>query len=232
MILLAAQNAYNDKAAQFFLIPLAGWLAMSTTGTGDTTLPYVLGGLIVAPFILLSPIAGWLSDRFSKTWILRGSMVLQLVVLAMIVASVVLKDLRIGIFGFFLLAVQSTLLSPAKKGLVKEMVGSERLGFASGVLEMASVLAICAGQIASGFWFDSRLSVSGDGWEAARLPLMIIAVAAVPAVILGWMVKVYPSPGSRPFKVNILWEHFGQLGALFENRGLKWSGRINGDVRV
>ncbi len=224
MVGLAAQNAFNDKAAQFFLIPLAAWLVIQSGAGGGGNMKYILGALIVAPFIFLSPLAGWLSDRFSKTWVMRAGMVLQLVVLVMITFSVFLQNLSIGIFGFFLLAVQSTLLSPAKKGLVKEMVGSERLGFASGVLEMASVLAICVGQIVSGFWFDSRLAVSQDGWDAAMTPMVIITVMAIPAVLFSWTLKYYPSPSSRPFKPKILWEHVGQLGDLFKDRRLKWAG--------
>lgn len=224
MVGLAAQNAFNDKAAQFFLIPLAAWLVIQSGAGGGGNMKYVLGALIVAPFIFLSPLAGWLSDRYSKTWVLRAGMVLQLVVLVMITFSVLLQNLSIGILGFFLLAVQSTLLSPAKKGLVKEMVGSERLGFASGVLEMASVLAICVGQIVSGFWFDSRLAVSNNGWDAALTPMVIITVMAMPAVLFSWTLKYYPSPSSRPFQPKILWEHVGQLGDLFNNKRLKWAG--------
>ena len=37
--------------------------------------------------------------------------------------------------AFLLLAIQSALLSPAEMGVVKELVGSERLGFANGVME-------------------------------------------------------------------------------------------------
>ena len=224
MVALATQNAFNDKAAQFFLIPLAAWLVVQSGhgNPGDTK--YLLGALIVAPFIFLSPLAGWFSDRFSKTLVMRGGMLLQLGVLVLITLSVYLQNLNLGVFGFFLLAVQSTLLSPAKKGLVKEMVGSERLGFASGVLEMASVLAICAGQIVSGFWFDSRLGSTGNGWDAARSPLLILTVLAVPAVLLSWRMKYYPSPSNRPFQAKILWEHFGQMRLLFDDRRLKWSG--------
>jgi acyl-[acyl-carrier-protein]-phospholipid O-acyltransferase/long-chain-fatty-acid--[acyl-carrier-protein] ligase len=223
MIALAAQNAFNDKAAQFFLIPLAAWIVLQSGEGSSGDMKYILGGLIVAPFIFLSPVAGWLSDRFSKTSVMRASMVLQLGVLVLITLGIYLQNLKIGILGFFLLAIQSTVLSPAKKGLVKEMVGSERLGFASGVLEMASVLAICIGQIVSGFWFDSRLAVSGDGWNAALHPMVILTVLAVPAVLFSFTMKFYPVPEKRMFHKEILWEHFGQLGELFKDYRLKWS---------
>ena len=224
MVMLAAQNAFNDKAAQFFLIPLAGWLAVQT-GSGDGgNVKYILSALIVAPFIFLSPLAGWVSDRYSKTFVLRASMILQLGVLMMVTAAVALQNFGLGILGFFILSVQSTVLSPAKKGLVKEMVGSERLGFASGVLEMASVLAICVGQIVSGFWFDSRLKVSGDGWNAALWPMVILTTLAIPAVLMSLRMKYYPSPGARKFHKKILFEHVGQLRELLGERRLRWAG--------
>ncbi|WP_018970583.1 MFS transporter [Rubritalea marina] len=224
MVMLAAQNAFNDKAAQFFLIPLAGWLAVQA-GTGDGgSVKYVLGALIVAPFIFLSPVAGWISDRFSKTYVLRASMILQLFVLVLVTVSLALKNFELGILAFFILSVQSTVLSPAKKGLVKEMVGSERLGFASGILEMASVLAICVGQIVSGFWFDSRLKGSGDGWNAALWPMVILTMLAIPAVLLSLRMKVYRSPGEREFHKGILFEHVGQLRELLGEQKLRWAG--------
>ena len=54
MVGLAAQNAFNDKAAQFFLIPLAAWLVILSGAGGGGDMKYILGGLIVAPFIFLS----------------------------------------------------------------------------------------------------------------------------------------------------------------------------------
>lgn len=224
MVMLAAQNAFNDKAAQFFLIPLAAWLAVQA-GSGDGgNVKYILSALIVAPFIFLSPLAGWVSDRYSKTFVLRASMILQLGVLMMVTAAVALQNFGLAILGFFILSVQSTVLSPAKKGLVKEMVGSERLGFASGVLEMASVLAICIGQIVSGFWFDSRLQVSGDGWNAALWPMVILTTLAIPAVLMSLKMKYYPSPGARKFHKGIVFEHVGQLRELLGERRLRWAG--------
>jgi len=228
MVWLAVQNAFNDKAAQFLLIPLAVAYALefpesSAAGVGKQ-MPYVLGGLIVAPFVLFSPMAGWLSDRFSKTWVLRGGAVIQVAVLSLLCFALYTQSLGLAVFGFFLLATQSTLLSPAKKGVVKEMMGSERLGFASGVVEIASVLAICAGQIVSGFIYSSRRESGFGIWEAALGPLLILTALAVPAILLAWTIKVYPSPSKRQFKKGIVFEHFGQLKELLGERRLRYSG--------
>ena len=55
-------------------------------------------------------------------------------------------------------------------GVVKELVGSERLGFANGVMEGAVVLMILLGQIIGGFWYDAWGLQNGlTPWTAAMI---------------------------------------------------------------
>ncbi len=227
MVVLAAQNAFNDKAAQTMLTVLGVFIAnavfraqnssmsaeeLSTASSaGSAWVPLAFGALILAPFILLAPIAGWISDRFSKTRVLRAGALMQVCVLGLILWAIHIENFYLGIAGFGLLALQSTILSPAKKGIVKEMMGSEKLGSASGVLELSSVLAICVGQILSGFWFDSRLEETGSPWVAAHWPILLLFIFSIPAYLVSHTLKVYPSPAKRPFKKEIIWEHIGQM---------------------
>jgi len=125
--------------------------------------------------------------------------------------------------GFGLLALQSTILSPAKKGIVKEMVGSEKLGSASGILELGSVLALCVGQILSGFWFDSRMAETTSPWEAAYYPILILLIFSIPAYLVSHTMKVYPSPGKRRFKASIINEHVGQMRELLGDSKIRLS---------
>ena len=154
---LQAQNAFNDKALQFTLVPLGAWVA--SDAKWGTTLPHLLGMLILLPFILLAPIAGWASDTFSKTRVIRLTAWMQLVVFAVVLYCFKMEFLPLAVACFFFLAVQSTILSPAKNGIIKELLGSSRLGFASGIMQMFTILAILAGQILIGIWFSARLEV-------------------------------------------------------------------------
>ncbi|MBT8036933.1 MAG: MFS transporter [Verrucomicrobiae bacterium] len=185
---------------------------------------HILGALIVLPFILFAPLSGWLSDRFSKTYVIRGTLCMQLGVLVMIVFAVAIQSLPLAVLGFFLLSVESVLLSPAKKGIVKELVGHSRLGFASGVLEMSVILAVCFGQIISGWWYDLRREAGFDVWEAAHFPMMVIAAAALLSLALSFKVECVKPMSSRPFRKGILIEHFGQLNDLWEDRRMRLSG--------
>lgn len=228
MIVLATQNAFNDKAAQTMLIALGVFLANAAfklnegammgleelsfeSAKSSAWISPAFAILILAPFIFLAPLAGWVSDRYSKTNVLRFGAFMQMVVLGFIFWAVQIEHFIFAIAGFGLLALQSTILSPAKKGIVKEMLGSEKLGFASGVLELSSVLAICAGQIISGFWFNSRLGEAGSPWLAVNWPILLLFLFSIPAFLVSYSLKVYPSPSKRPFTMSIIWEHIGQM---------------------
>src|SRR5688572_509758 len=99
MIVQQTQNAFNDKMAQFILIPLGGAVGYSVESKA--------GVMIALPFVLFAPLAGWLSDRYSKRSVIFGSALLQLVVLLWICAAVLLKNLPLALCGFFALAVQA-----------------------------------------------------------------------------------------------------------------------------
>jgi acyl-[acyl-carrier-protein]-phospholipid O-acyltransferase/long-chain-fatty-acid--[acyl-carrier-protein] ligase len=172
MIAQQTQNAFNDKMAQFTLISLGaavGFTAESWAGL-----------MIALPFVLFAPIAGWVSDRFSKRNVMLAAAVTQVVVLGWICGAVWMKNLPTALCGFFALATQSAFYSPAKIGSNKELVGSKHLGFAAGIQQMTAMLAILAGQIAAGWLFDRRFSGHGStadaAWTAALVPLGILTL--------------------------------------------------------
>jgi acyl-[acyl-carrier-protein]-phospholipid O-acyltransferase/long-chain-fatty-acid--[acyl-carrier-protein] ligase len=216
MIVQQTQNAFNDKAAQFLLIPLGGWLLREAS-----RVEHIAGLLIVLPFILFAPVAGWLSDRFSKRNVMLGAAIAQFMILCLLSCSLWIRSLNLALVGFFLLALQSAIFSPAKLGIVKELVGSARLGFASGLQQMTSMLAILIGQVLMGYLFDARLEESGDGWSSALGPLMVIAICAVPAIGLAMVVPRTPTHGAGPLKARLLWSHVGQMVELWRSPVLR-----------
>ncbi|MGJ8677831.1 MAG: MFS transporter [Akkermansiaceae bacterium] len=222
LLILQVQNAFNDKAAQFLLIPLGTWLVKVNAGVpGTAQIEYVLAAIIVLPFILFSPLAGWFSDRYSKTMVLRGAAILQLIVLIWITTAIYYEQLWVAVGGFFMLSVQSVMFSPAKRGIVKELVGHTKLGYASGLMEISVVLAICIGQIVTGIWFSSRVETSNNGWDAAFLPLIILTAASVVALLGSLRIQRVPAQGYSVFRTQLLFEHFGQLAELWKVRSMK-----------
>jgi acyl-[acyl-carrier-protein]-phospholipid O-acyltransferase/long-chain-fatty-acid--[acyl-carrier-protein] ligase len=222
MIAQQTQNAFNDKAAQFTLIPLGAAIGFAAFGFRVEDLAALL---ITLPFILFSPLAGWLSDRFSKRDVLIGSAVFQLVVLAWLCAAIRLQNMPAALAGFFALAVQSAFFSPAKIGINKELLGSRHIGFATGIQQMTTMIALLAGQIAAGVVFDRQWMALGGtretAWQAAWLPLVVLAACAVPAIGLAWIVPRTPAPGGEKFQPRMMLNHFRHLRELWSDVPLR-----------
>jgi acyl-[acyl-carrier-protein]-phospholipid O-acyltransferase / long-chain-fatty-acid--[acyl-carrier-protein] ligase len=229
MIAQQTQNAFNDKLAQFTLIPLGGAVGFALVlplGPGlAIDVPSAAGLLIALPFILFAPIAGWASDRFSKRDVMLGAAVAQVLVLAWIAMAVMLKSLPLALWGFFALAVQSAFFGPAKIGINKELVGSRHLGFAVGIQQMTAMLAILCGQIVAGWWFDRRFSGRGGlpemAWEAALGPLIMLMTLSLPALALAMAIPRVPAQGHPRLTPQLAVSHFVHLKNLWRDAPLR-----------
>lgn len=221
LLLVQAQNAFNDNFVKFILMGLAMAVAAGTP-VGEN-IEFLLAAMIPLPFILLAPVSGYLSDRFSKSRVIWYCLVLQLVLFVFIGLAIVLRSVEAAVFGFFLLAVQSTLFSPAKQGILKEIVGSQRLGMANGLMSMLTMVGILGGMWIAGQWFDFLLSrynetygvVAENGWRAAFIPVVGAGVACLVALLLSSMIVRTPEHPSEKFSQGVWLRHFRHLRELF-----------------
>lgn len=219
MIVQQTQNAFNDKVAQFILIPLGGVVAVTIS------VEFYAGILISLPFVLFAPLAGWVSDRYSKRDVMFAAAVAQLLILAWISWAVWSHHLALAMSGFFALAAQSAFFSPAKFGITKELVGSRHVGFGASLQQMTAMLAILAGQILAGWWFDVRYQATGSmpslAWSAALLPLLLLTASSVPTLILAAVIPRVPPQGGEPLTAGLFVRHFTSLSDLWRRTGLR-----------
>ena len=224
LAILTGLNAFNDNFTKFTLIPLAGWLAIGVgASSSGFTIAQLLALLMVLPYILFAPTSGWIADRFPKNIVVRWAAWLQLVVIAMMVLAIHQKSLTIAIIGFFFLAIQSTVLGPAKVGILKEILGSKRLSLGSGILEGVTILTILAGQIAAGLIFDHRLADSKNGWEAAFSPVVLLLIGSFVAVALSRLIERTPSHDAGPLNLKVAFRHVHDFNSVWTNRPLRLS---------
>lgn len=230
LVAIQAQNAFNEKAVQFLLIPLGVWI-----WSGDaSTLEYILGAIFVLPYILFSPLVGWLSDCFCKTRIIQVMSLFQIVVMSSMLFCFYKHDMEAAILWFAVFAVQATILSPAKKGIVKDLLGSRYIGFGSGIIEISMVFVLLLAQIGVFFLFSFLLdhyqathsfedSYENAGWFAVIWPTWVFVVLACLVSIAALWLPKYPSHQRQKFSWSLLYEHFVQLNYLWKNRLLRLS---------
>ncbi len=217
--LLVAQTigAFNDNAAKAMLPALAA-LVIGKEEMDPVNQQVSL--MLIVPFVLFGPFAGWLSDRFSKRKVTSMALFAQVLGLVILCIGMGLEFFYLSLAGFFLLATQSAMLSPAKKGILKELVGSEKLGMAVGWMEMLTMVGILSGAFAGARAFDALVESEG-GWRAGLWVSASIGVLA----LVSWMI-FQPTPeveprSKKPFRFKVLFSHFQDLGHLWKEKPLR-----------
>ena len=214
-----AQVTFNDNAAKLMLVALAQFPGV----LGDIDINVVrslLGALLVAPFVAFSPLAGWMNDRFAKSRVLNLSLALQFFVMLGLVGALWQKSLWGAVVCFFLLAVQATVFSPAKRGILREMVGSEDLSHWVGIMEMLSVSAILAGGFGGGRMFDHWTRFHHSPWQGALVTAVVLTALSGFSWLLFQLVNDTKPQSTEPFAVSLFWRHGSQLKELWEAKPL------------
>ena len=188
--LLIAQffGAFNDNAWKLMVALLAIKQLSSQMGTGpefeaasqtQTTLTFVVFTL---PLMLVSIFAGVFADRFSKRSVIVVMKVVEVGLMAL--GTWALYDnpsggmLPLIVLGG--MAVQSALFSPAKYGILPELLPHERLAVGNGQLELWTFLAIIGGTGTGGL----LLQMSGASPWIGGAVLLVFSVVGVAASLM------------------------------------------------
>lgn len=214
-----AQVTFNDNAAKLMLIALAQFPGV-LDGTDVNLVRSTLAGLLIAPFVLFSPLAGWLNDRFSKSRVLNFSLGFQFAAMLLLLAALGLRSLWGAVGCFVLLALQATVFAPAKRAVLREMVGPQDLSRCVGCMEMLSVSMILVGGFAGGGMFDHWTGPGGDPWHGALATALVLTGLSAFSWALFQFVTPTPAQTTEPFRLNLLWRHASQVGELWRDRPL------------
>ncbi|MDF2460247.1 MAG: putative fused MFS-type Permease and bifunctional Acyl-[acyl-carrier-protein]-phospholipid, partial [Nitrospira sp.] len=181
--LLIAQfcGAFNDNAWKLMVALLGIRQLASTMAPGpefetasqtQTTLAFVI---FTFPLAVVSIVAGLLADRVSKRTVIILMKAVEILLMGAATLALWTNPAG-GILPLIVLAgmgVHSALFSPAKYGILAELLPHQRLAAGNGQLEMWTFLAILTGTAAPGI----LLSLTGNAvWMA---PLLLLALALI-----------------------------------------------------
>ena len=177
LIAVQVQVLLNDNAAKLMLMALGvavapelvahalqhmkvdGHAIVSAQAAGDPAMQAkliktVLAAVILLPFVLFSPLAGWIADRFAKRDVIVLTMWAQFAIMAILFNALVFHLIWLAICGLFLLGAQCAIFSPAKQGVIKEIVSPDKIGKAIGIVEVTAIASMLVGGLAGGAMFD------------------------------------------------------------------------------
>lgn len=185
----------------------------------------------LVPWIILSPYAGWMADRFPKQRVLVACRVVEIAcvfgfVLALNVKNVPMLCLTTAVF-----AAQLALCNPSKLGSIPDLVTAERVPAANASIAFAMVAALILGNWYGGWLFDNSFPLAKPKTETAvrtldfqRLELLmtIFVTTASLGLLASWFVP--RAPAANP-QARLPWNYFravaSDLRALRINRRMQ-----------
>ncbi len=153
-LLIILLNAMTDLGHK---IILQNTIFKAYDGSELIILTAIINALILLPFIFLFSPAGFLSDKYPKVQIIRIASLIAVGITTLILFSYIMGWFWVAFGLTFLLAAQSAIYSPAKYGLIKEMVGNEKLTEANALIQSITIVAILAGAVIYSIFFESLL---------------------------------------------------------------------------
>ena len=212
-------GAFNDNAMKAMLPLMA---AVQFGKASMDTVNQQVSVLLIIPFVIFAPIAGWVTDRFSKKKVIQYALLGQLLGLGLLGTALYSKSLDFSLAGFFILSVQSAFFSPAKKGILKELIGTHRLAKAVGFMEMLAMVGILGGAFFGAIAFDQMVERQG-GWGASLFVCGLISLLAFFSWVISWPIPETKVVGSKPFNPKVMVNHFQDLIYLLSRKKLRYA---------
>ena len=191
--------AFNDNV--YKMIVSVGAVELAANQLLGSRYLSIAGAVFVLPFLLFAGYAGQLADRFSKTRVLQVTKAFEIVIMLVGIVALSMRSIDMLLVVLFLLAMQANFFSPAKYGILPEMLGEAQLTRANGLVELSTFAAIVLGTSVGSFlfarWKDEPLIMGG----------MLLGIAIVGSLTSLFIRKV-PASGSR---LPMQWNPFGEV---------------------
>src|ERR1051325_2521633 len=167
-------GAFNDN----FLKIVVSFIALDLAMSGADNYVELIAFLFILPSALFSGYAGHLADVYSKRLILVAVKACEIAIMVLALAAFFTGHIQFMLAVVFLMGLHSAFFSPAKYGILPEMLPERDLSRGNGLIEMSTFLAIILGT-----------SLGGAVYEALKDRLDWIGVLLIIIAVLGTMMS-------------------------------------------
>ncbi|MCU1234600.1 MAG: AMP-dependent synthetase and ligase [Candidatus Solibacter sp.] len=186
-------GAFNDSVYQTIV-------ALHVGNANPAYVPLV-PAVFTLPSLLFSGYAGHLADMVSKRSVLIGVKIFEIAIMLFGLMTL-LRGWTEGMLAVvFLMGLHATIFSPAKYGIVPEMISDRDLSRGNALLEMSTFVAIVLGIAGGGVLFAV--------WKAAAWRMGVVALA-VAVIGFATSLKITRVPASGATQV-FRWNPFGEI---------------------
>jgi acyl-[acyl-carrier-protein]-phospholipid O-acyltransferase / long-chain-fatty-acid--[acyl-carrier-protein] ligase len=181
-------GAFNDNAYRI----IVSLRAVHIIGSADQSGKYLAlaGAIFVIPSLLFAGYSGHLADAISKRTVLIAVKAFEILAMTIGIFTFFTASVPWMFLVLFLMAVHSTVFSPAKYSIVPEIVPNRDLSRANALLEMSTLVAIVLGSAVGPFLFTAW---KGVAWKIG----VVLAAVAAAGFLASLRITRVPAAGSK-----------------------------------
>lgn len=140
-------GAFNDNLLKTILVVMIAYGLWDVHGMDPAILVAAATGLFILPFILFSPLAGVMSDKFDKAIMIKWIKFAEIIIAIIAVAALFTGELYFAFGVLLLLGTQSAFFAPCKLAILPDHLKREELIGGNALVSTGTYLAILAGTI-------------------------------------------------------------------------------------
>src|SRR5580704_16607186 len=195
--------AFNDNV--YKMIVSVGAVELAANQLLGSRYLAIAGAVFVLPFLLFAGYAGQLADRCSKTRVLQITKAFEIAIMGVGMLALYLRSIEMLLVVLFLLAMQANFFSPAKYGILPEMLPEAQLTRANGLLELSTFVAIVIGTSFGTFLFQH--------WQNTplRMGLALLAIAIAGSLASLGIRKVRAASSKEASHEPFHWNPFHEI---------------------
>ncbi|MFO1352745.1 MAG: MFS transporter [Gammaproteobacteria bacterium] len=204
-------GAFNDNVFKNALVTLIAFQVATLSAGAVNTLSNVANALFILPFFLFSASAGQFADKYEKSFLIRGTKILEVVIMLCACVAFYLGSVTLLLVILFFMGSQATLFGPLKYGILPQHLREQELVGGNAIIETGTFLAILLGQIGG----NVLVSLPGGSlWTA----LAVVALAVLGYLASRGIPRAEPvDPGLR-INWNPLTETWRNIAFARQNR--------------
>lgn len=178
-------GAFNDN--YFKQMVLLTCVSQVAKGENAPYLPPLAQAAFALPFVLLSGLGGFLSDRCGKTRVIVGCKFAEVGIMGVGLLVLRIEGLSASAQIMYLIGVlllmgaHSAIFAPSKYGVLPELFREEQLLPVNGAVQMTTFLAIILGMIVAGIALDQ---IQQSMWIGSLIAVGIAAAGTVASLFI------------------------------------------------
>lgn len=143
-------GAFNDNLFKSALVTLITYELKSAFGIPSGVLVTIVAGLFILPFFLFSSLAGEISDKYEKSFVVKMTKLTELILMLLTAFCFIKLNIFLLIILLFFMGAQSTFFGPLKYSVIPELLAEDELVTGNALVNASTNVAILLGTMCGG----------------------------------------------------------------------------------